>query len=163
MKQAKKKVGRQDMEAKRKQAEDLFINTDMTQESIAKFVGTTPKTLSGWVNAEDGLWKRLKAANLITASKNIQMWHLQIYNLNEAIMSRPTGEQYPTSTEADTLSKMATNIQKLSKEKDISSYINVLDEFIEFLFKSDSEVAKKVAPFMPSFARSKTVQYGKAQ
>ena len=161
MEQGKKRKGRRNTDSERKQAEELFVNAAMSQEQIAALVGVAPKTMSNWVNRDNGLWKQMRAATLITASKNIQMWHLQIYNLNNAIKDRPEGQQYPSSTEADTLSKMATNIAKLSKDKDLSTYIQVMDEFIDFFFKQDMELAKQVAPYLNQFARAKAMDHGR--
>jgi hypothetical protein len=46
--------GKAESESLKSQAEYLFLNTAMTQEAIAKWVGVTGKTMSEWVNEKGG-------------------------------------------------------------------------------------------------------------
>lgn len=138
------------------QAEYLFINTDMTQGRIAEIVGVTEKTLSLWVNENGENWKIARAAKSITRESIIAQLHLQLYNLNEAISFREEGARFPSSTEADTQSKIAANIERLDKKNNVALYISAMEEFAEFLSKRDAKAAQTLAMHMLEFVKHKS-------
>ena len=151
----KKQSGRRNVDTEKSHAEELFISTELSQERIAQIVGVTPKTLSGWVNADEGRWKTLRAASSITKGSIVSMLLQQLDNLLRTIRDRKDGDNFPTSTEADTISKIAGQVEKLEKKNNLSLTIQVLDEFLEFYFKRKPELAKELAPFTLEFAKEK--------
>lgn len=150
---AKSKVGRRNTDQEKARAEELFVSTDLTQDRIAQIVGVSNKTMGEWVNANDGRWKQLRAANGIKKSSIVGMLLMQMNNLLEVINARPEGERFPSSTEADTISKIAGQIERLEKKNNLSGYIQVMDEFMDFLNRRDPALVRTVAPYLLDFAK----------
>jgi cell division protein FtsB len=53
--------------------------------------------------------------------------------MQKQISDRPSPHNVPTSKEADIISKLTSQIEKLEKNNSISDYINVFEEFIAYL------------------------------
>lgn len=147
--------GRQNMSQKKAQAEYLFLHTDLTAVAIAQIVNVTEKTLSAWVNANNKAWKIARTAKAITPERLIAAYYSQLNELNEMINKREEGERFPSSTEADTISKLVNQIEKLKKKHNLSSYISAIDEFTKFLNRKDANLVKQLAPFCIDFMREK--------
>ncbi len=128
----------------------------MTQEAIASWVGVSPKTLSEWVNEKNGAWKIARAARSITKDNIISSWYSQLYELNESINSRPDGQKFPTSTEADTQSKISANIERLDRKNSLAFYMQVMDEFMEFLTKREPKLGQQLAMQCLEFVKHKS-------
>ncbi len=141
---------------RKKQAEHLFLTTDLSQGKIAEIVGVTEKTLSGWVNADAGAWKTSKAARTITKDRIVAQWYRQLYELNLLIESRGEGKQFATASEADTMSKIATQIDKLEKAYQFGTYYQIADELVEFINRRDANLAAQLALHVLDFVKSKS-------
>ena len=144
---AKTKVS---LEDKRNQAYDLFMTTNKTQKEIAKIVDVGADTLGRWVG---GGWKEEKAARSVTKDKVISNNLVQILNLQESINTRPN--KWPTPGEADTITKLTNTIDTLSGKVSLPNYIHTFDEFLKFLHKVNSGLAKEVADYTLEFVQSK--------
>jgi hypothetical protein len=151
---AKSKAGRRNTSQERARAEELFVNTDLSQGRIAEIVGITGKTMSEWVNANDGKLKQLRAANGIKKSSIVSMLLMQMHNLLEVINDREEAERFPTSTEADTIAKISGQIERLEKKNNLAGYIQVMDEFMDFLNRHDPGLVKSIAPYLLDFAKN---------
>lgn len=145
---AKKKVS---LEDKHNQAYDLFMTTNKTQKDIAKIVDVGDDTLGRWV--KDGAWKQEKAARSVTKEKIIANNLVQILNLQEAINKRDN--KWPTPVENQTLNMLTSNVNMLSGKSSLPQYIHTFDEFLKFLHKADSDLAKKVADYTLEFVQNK--------
>lgn len=143
---------------KKKRAEHLFLTTDLSQDEISDIVQISNKTMSKWVNADDGAWKVSKAARSVTKEKVIAGYYQQLYQINLVIEQRPEGERFPTSSEADTIAKLSTTIERLEKSYQFGTYYQVVDELMEFISKRDQEAAAKLALHSLDFVKSKTAQ-----
>lgn len=141
---------------KKRKAENMFLNTDLSQKEIAEMVQVTPKTMSDWVNANDGAWKVSKAARSITKEKVIAAWYQQLDKLNEMIALRPEGERYPTSSETDQMVKIAAAIDKLERSFNFAMYHQALNEFTDYLVRVDQQAAAQVSKYGVEFLKQKT-------
>lgn len=152
----KRKPGRRNTDSEKARAQELFVSTDLTQGRIAAIVGVAEKTMSDWVNADNEAWKQLRAANGITKGSIISMLLLQLSRLLDSINARPTGGNFPNSNEADTISKLAGQIEKLEKKNNLAAYIQVMDEFVEYLNKREPKLAKELSTHLLDFAKEKS-------
>jgi transposase-like protein len=150
---AKPQRGRRNTGQEKARAEELFVTTTLSQDRIAQIVGINGKTMSEWVNANDGKWKQLRAANGIKKSSIVGMLLMQMNNLLEVINVREENERFPTSTEADTIAKIAGQIERLEKKNTLAGYIQVMDEFMDFLNRRDPALVKTVSPYLLDFAK----------
>ena len=152
----KKKRGKRSNAEKKSTAEYLFLTTNLSQKEIAQIAQVTEKTLSGWVNANNGAWKIAKSARTITKEKIISDWYLQLHHLNKTISDRPEGERFPTAAEADTMAKISSNIDKLEKKYNFGTYVTIVEEFVAWLMKVDQESAAKISLQTIDFLKTKT-------
>lgn len=139
----------------KKLAEHLFLTTNLTQNEIADIAGVTPKTMSSWVLANNEAWKVNKAARSITKEQVISGYYRQLYELNQTIQKRDEGERFPNSTEADTIAKLSTTIERLEKSYQFGTYYQIVDELMEFITRRDQDAAAKLALHSLEFVKSK--------
>lgn len=140
------------LDRKKAMAFDMFMSTDENLKSISEIIGVTYDTLSRWHNKDK--WKEQKAANSITREKNVQMMLVQVNNLLNEVNERE--KQYPTASEADTITKMTKNIRDMSGRISLPDYFNVLNEFLKSLHLSKPELAKHIALSVRAFLQQKT-------
>lgn len=146
------------IETKRR-AEQLYVNTDLTQREIAEMVGVVEKTMSDWVNADDAAWKVSRAARSITKEQIIRGYYAQLVELNEKISDREKGERFPTAAEADTMAKITKNINTLENQYNLGTYHQVLNEFMDWLAIHDGSAASTLAIKSVDFMKSKAQSF----
>jgi uncharacterized protein YjcR len=112
-------------------AQELYVNTDMSIKEIAERVQVREATISAWKISEG--WEIIKTAKKITRPELIRNFYQAIYTMQKQISDRPSPHNVPTSKEADIISKLTSQIEKLEKNNSISDYINVFEEFIAYL------------------------------
>ena len=142
---------------KRKQAQAklLYLRTELSQKEIAEQVGVTEATLSKWVNANEEEWKLEKASFIITKDQELRRIYQQISALNDAIQMREVGSKYPTSSEADILSKLSKAAHSLERESSVSEVINVSIGLTEYLQEYDPEKAKEWSALLDGYIKHK--------
>lgn len=139
---------------KKEFAMQLFLSTDLTQKMIAQIVGVTEKTVGNWISKDDGAWKKLKVARTVTKQNVIANAYRQLMELDKTIAERDE-RNYPTSAEADIQAKIATKIDKLERQYNLSTYYTVFEEFTKYLMSVDTEAAKSLIDFMLEFLKMK--------
>lgn len=139
------------LEDKRLQAYDLYMTTAKNQKEIAGIVGISIDTMSDWVRKKG--WREEKAARSVTKEKVISNNLVQILNLQEAINTRPN--KWPTPAESQTITMLTQVIDTLSGKMNLPNYITVFDQFLKYLHKSNSTLAKQVADYTLEFVQSK--------
>ena len=132
---------------------DLYLSTDKNQKEIAKSVGVSEKTIGKWITEE---WKLQKIALTITGKNLIAAYYSQLNELNEAINARDKGSRFPTSEEADIMSKIKSAIVAIDKKKNVSIYIEVFEEFTNWLRMKDLPFTQNVIDFFTEFLHKKT-------
>ena len=117
----------------------LYLQGSVTQKQISERVGVTEKTVSNWIKKFN--WEKLKASMTITKEEELGRLYRQLSNLNSHIEAREN--KWPSTTEADTISKIGSAIRKLETEVSISETIEVSKRFIQWLQKNFPEKAKE--------------------
>lgn len=140
--------------AAKMRAEELYVNTQLTQGQIADIVGVAEKTMSDWINANNKAWRTQKAARSITKERIIAGFYAQLAALNDVIAERET--KYPTSAESDVISKITKQITVLQKEYNFGTYHTVLDEFTDWLTVRDQAMAASLTGMILDFLKTKS-------
>lgn len=141
---------------KRRRAQELYVNTDLSQGEIAGIVGCSEKTMSNWVNDDNQAWKRAKSAKSITKDRVIASWYRQLDELNNLIAKRDADMRYPTPAETDQMVKIAASIDKLERSYNFAMYHQAIDELTDFLTMRDQQAAAIVAKYALDFLKSKS-------
>lgn len=142
----------------KKQAYELYCNTEMTQREIAEFLGVAERTMSLWVNANKGEWRADRDMNSVTKLSIVKQYYKQLQALNEAIEGRDEGQRYPTPAEADLRLKIHKSISAFDKRYDLGTYKTVLDEFISWMHMHHPKEAGGIAMPSVEFLRQKMEQ-----
>lgn len=138
---------------KKEWAELLYTRNSLTQKEIAEKVGTTEATVSKWKT--EGKWDNLKASLSVTKAEQLQNVYDQINELNSAIKRKPAGERFASSSESDTLSKLAATAKSLESETSISEIVDTFVSFNDWLRTIDADKAKEFIVYQDSYIKTK--------
>lgn len=136
---------------KKDYARTLYLKDNLTQQEIAEKVGVSRQTIIRWVAAEK--WEEMKVGLTLGREQQIANLHRQVMELNNLILSRPEGERFATTAEADTLGKLAAAIKKMETEVGITDLVNVGMRFIEWIRLIDLDKAKEVTVLWDKFIK----------
>lgn len=147
-------------------AKILYVNERLTNKEIAERVGITEKTIAKWIDTEN--WLKLRTSLLSTRQANLIRWHNQLEAINVEIEERPdvldskgnlkpnpNKKNIPTSTEADTMSKISSNIQRLETETGLGEYIEVGRKVLTFIQAINLNDAKLLKNYFDEFINNK--------
>lgn len=132
-------------------ARTLYLSEkEITQKEIAARVGVTEATVSKWVREEQ--WERLKTS-VVGGREELLGWlHAQLNAIREAVSSREENN-FVSSKEADTITKLTNAIKKLETETNIAHKVEVAQQFLVWLRANDSEKAMEFLPLFDAFIK----------
>ncbi len=137
---------------KKEWAQTLYLRENLTQAEIAERVGVSRVTISNWIKA--GKWEEHKAGITLTRQEQVNNLYRQVAEINRNIASRPDGQRFPSSKEADILGKLSAAISKMEQETGIADKISVLSDFINWLHELDTEQARAITALADSYIKS---------
>lgn len=137
---------------KKEWAKLLFIKENLTQKEIAEKVGISQQTMTRWVNSER--WEELKVSVTITREEQLRNLYRQLAELNKEIANRD-GNRFPTTAEADTITKLANSIEKLETETGLSEIQSTFREFLGWMRKFDLQEAQRLVTLFDEFIKTK--------
>lgn len=140
------------IQQKKEWAKLLFLRENLTQKEIAERTGATPATISKWVNSEK--WEELKVSVTLTREEQLKHLYRQLGELNKTIAER-TEKRYATNTEADTIAKLGSAIEKLESDVGLNHILSAFKEFLTYLRKFDLLEAQRLVPLFDDFVKSK--------
>lgn len=129
-------------------ARQLFLNTNLFQNEIAKSIGVSEATMSKWCKE----WEELKQAYSITKDEVVA------HSYKAIAMVYKTAEEETralTSAECDQINKLGSLIEKVEKKASLPVIIQIFKEFEDFVKKSDLPFAKKVNHLHSLFINSR--------
>lgn len=143
-----------DMNAKqvKEWAKLLYTKERLSQKEVAERTGKAPQTINRWVKNEK--WDALRVSLTITKEEQIKNLYLQLSEINKSISERE-GNRYPNASEADTINKLSTAIQKLETEVGLPEIISAFTGFFDWLRGHNLEKAKELAPLYDDYVKSK--------
>jgi predicted transcriptional regulator len=128
----------------------LYVSERCTFKDIAERVGVTEKTVGKWAELDN--WDKLRKSLLTTRQSQLVHWYNQLEAINLAIEERGN---IPTNAEADTMSKITSNIQKLEVEINLGEYVEVSTKLLTFIQSIDLDEAKRFKGYIDEFISSK--------
>ncbi len=137
---------------KKEWAQTLYLRENLTQAEIAERVGVSRVTISNWIKA--GKWEEHKAGITLTRQEQVNNLYRQVAEINRNIASRPDGQRFPSSKEADILGKLSAAISKMEQETGIADKISVLSDFINWLRELDTEQTRVITALADSYIKS---------
>lgn len=140
------------LKQKREWAYDLFLRGELSQKEIAEKVGTSATTLSSWVKKFG--WEADRKSRLVTKSKQLTRLYNQLDALNTKILNRQKDEQYASSSEADSMSKITASIKNLEKDIHVGVVCDVFEDFMNWLRTIDLEKAKEFIKYQDSYVKT---------
>jgi len=137
-------------EAKQK-AQDLFFNSELSQQQIADIVGINRKTLYDW--KQQGNWLRAKCVTNQAPMVLVSHYYEQLAALSVDIADRD--QAWPTKDEANIVGKLTNTIRTLRRDgKTKADAIEVLANFSELLREKDPELNDKIAEYIEEFLKT---------
>lgn len=132
-------------------AKTLYLSErEITQKEIAARVGVTEATVSNGVREEE--WERLKTS-VVGGREELLGWlHAQLNAIREAVSGREENN-FVSSREADTITKLTNAIKKLETETNIAHKVEVAQQFLVWLRANDSEKAMEFLPLFDAFIK----------
>lgn len=151
----KKQLTKQELERAKEFAKILYVHQGITnQKEISKRTGISVTTINKWINADDGLWKRLRESFLVTKEMELRRFYIQVSELNDHIMNKEPGKRFANSKEGDALSKITKSIQQLESDSSLSEAMSVHKKFIQFIQDQDFDMAKLIAEWADQHIKS---------
>lgn len=135
----------------REYARILYVSERITFKEISERTGVTEKTIGKWAVADN--WDKLRKSLLTTKQNQLVHWYNQLEALNEDIAKRDM--PVPDSKEADIMSKITSNIQRLETETGIGEYVEVSRKLLTFVQSIDLDDAKRFKNYIDEFINSK--------
>ena len=137
-------------------AEELYIQTGKTQKEIAGMVGVAEKTVGNWVEA--GKWDTLRAGRNATPSTTAaNLMEVMKVRTEQMLEEIRTGG---TTRYGDELLKISKVIEQLQGQTSISTYIQVLQEFMGFVGSKDHKFRSQLADYQSAFLNQKAGTHG---
>ena len=134
---------------KRELAKTLYLMTDKSQKEICEVVGWTEKTFSA--NKQKEGWEQLKAARTTSRDNLVGILHIQALKITEAAQKK---NRILTNTEVDSISKIASSIEKLEKKNHLESFITVFEQFNKWLVNFKPESAQEINQLQDLFIQN---------
>jgi transcriptional regulator with XRE-family HTH domain len=138
---------------KKEHAKLLFTQEKLSQKEIAERVNVSEQTITKWVNADNGEWKRLRQSLIVTKKEQLSRIYEQMDEITLEIKNREQGKRYASSKEADTLVKLTAAAKNLETEASVSDIIEVAMRFLNFMRPIDLEKAKDISGYFDSFIK----------
>ncbi|MDR1848131.1 MAG: helix-turn-helix domain-containing protein [Bacteroidales bacterium] len=138
---------------KKKEIAHDYFKQGLPQKEIAEKLNISNNTVSRWVVA--GKWREERRSITLSRQELLRGWQNQLLEINNNIKQREEGKRFPTSAEADIMTKLTSNINKLQMETSLSGYISAAADIVEFYQNQYSEKAKQVSDFLDIFIKSK--------
>ncbi len=135
----------------REYARILYVSERITFKEIAERTGVTEKTIGKWADLDN--WDKLRKSLLTTKQNQLVHWYNQLEAMNENIATRLV--PVPDSKEADIMSKITSNIQRLETETGIGEYVEVGRKILTFIQGIDLSEAKRFKNYIDEFINSK--------
>ncbi len=143
---------------KKDYAKTLFLSEpNISQKELAERVGVSAQTVCTWFKKEK--WEDLKTSLLVSKDKELARLYKQLKQLNDFAESKEEGQQFLSSKEADTLTKVTSAIRTLETEMNIADKMQVGREFLAFARQTagfnDSKLIGKIFNLYIQTFRSK--------
>jgi transposase-like protein len=134
---------------KKKQAKELYLQTDLNKSQIANTLGVSRQCLYSWIR-EDG-WDRMKMATENLPAMLVENCYYLFGNLTRQYLSEFRAQLPLTAAEADILHKLAMTINKLKKRSTLNESMEMFAFFMDKVKHRDPKLASVLSPLIDEF------------
>jgi transcriptional regulator with XRE-family HTH domain len=138
---------------KKEHAKLLFTQEKLSQKEIAERVNVSEQTITKWVNANNGEWRRLRQNLIVTKKEQLSRIYEQLDEITEEVQKREKGKRYVNSKEADILVKLTAAAKNLETETSLAEIIEVGMRFLNWMRPVDLEKAKEFSGYFDGFIK----------
>ncbi len=133
---------------KREVARDLYLTGNFSQKQIADKIGTTPKTMSGWVKKFN--WDDMRTSLLTSKKQQLVFLYSQLATIEKNIKDKEGDKVFDTK-DADKYLKTTVAIKNLESETGLGETIEVVTKIMKWLSKNDLEEAQAILDILDSY------------
>ena len=137
---------------KHQQAYNLYFQTDLSQEQIAKLLDVDRRTIHNWL--KEGNWRQLKKSADHIPSKIAEQFYYMLANLNHEVLSR-AHQPYPLTHEGEQMRKISVCIRHIKNRQTINESIEAFTHLAEIISHKDPELATKLRPHIQSYIKDR--------
>ena len=137
-------------------AQNLYFQTELTQEKIAYLSGISTKTLYLWI--KKGNWEHIKKSIRHTPATLVEQFLGQLEDINNKIATRPLGERHATDKEIEIIRKLTSCVRGMRYEVGLSASIDVLTNFTQYLAHVNPDMAYDVSNYMNDYLSTTIVK-----
>jgi len=143
---------KEEYEELKAQAYDYYVRHKMTFTAIADILGLNDRTISDW--CEKGDWKSDKTAYSMSRKELLKEAYAKMADINKQIKTSLSKNEVPDKTLTD---YQATVLKEIKQYEvfDLSSYIEIGNEFISYTAKVSPEKAKEYSKHFLDFVHYK--------
>jgi len=139
----------------KKQALELYINQNHTQQQIANALGICVRTVYNWIKQH--AWDRLRLATHQAPALIADNFSSQLVELQNNIAAREPGKRYPTTQEMEIMRKLTVCIANTKKTISLPQVTQMMRMFRGFVFDNrKKEDAAKVADIIDAFLEARS-------
>lgn len=131
---------------KKELARGLYVKSSLNRKQIASTVNVTEKTLRNWIELDD--WDLMKDSAQITRPQLLQEAYSQLKAINQKI--KDDFGNVPTKELSDAKAVIRKEIEAFTTQP-IHRYIEVFEEFIDFLSKNNPAILAEFATASQNF------------
>lgn len=150
---------------KRAQARNLYFQSDLTQEQIARLLGVSQKTISLYVSEEK--WKLIKQRAQQMPGVFLEQLNCELQDINDAIAARPKGKRHATPSEAEIRRKIMYSMASIKERQSTGNHMQAFINFITIVAEENIEDARILNKYVWNYvtgvlvpAHGKTPIYG---
>lgn len=148
----------------REHARLLYVNEKITLKEVAERIKVTEKTVGKWCKEDN--WDELRKSLLNTRENQLIHFYNQLEAINMDIANRPEilidgkptprpQKNIPTNAEADTLSKITSNIQRLEVEIGLGEIVHTGKKMITFIQQINLPDAKLFKSYFDEYINNR--------
>lgn len=141
----------------RKEAEKMFVAEGLGNKEIARKLGVSEKSVSAWINDNDGLWKKKRLADSISTDRRnenineiinrLAQQKLDLLDLIDKALEKQDDEQVAElRKQASALDNSVAQWRKQREDMnktnrvDFSIYIEVMDKILDAMQNADPDL-----------------------
>lgn len=148
---SKKRLSKIEIARAKDYAKNLYTKSNVTtQKELAERSGISEKTIGNWIRDEN--WETERSGLMFTRDFELKRLYKQFTTLNDAIATRPPLEQYPTPSEADTLTKITASIDRLDKKESWKNSSETLMALVNFVRSGDTTKEMEITRLVMKWA-----------
>lgn len=148
-----KRRTKEELEKLKAYAKILITKEGHTQASASEIVEVSKATINKWY--KDGKWDELEKHLLNTRQELLVKFYKELEEFDAFIQTKPEGQRFADSKEADARTKLMKNIQQFEDEASLAEIIASCKALLEFVRKVNLPAAQSLSNFVDAFIKSK--------